>query len=114
MRWLAVILIMMPLAGCIGENEEVAIAKCTTDVIKLRGGQLVSPAHPYTEDEYGFVATCRQSYGYRFNPSKSVGAKMSKVCRPPDGAGYFTIYTLVAGCYEPISLENKLRAWVER
>jgi hypothetical protein len=103
MRWLVAILITMPLAGFIGENRDVAHAKCEMDLIKLRGGQL-PPTHPYTNDEQVFIANCMRSHGYRYS-------QLLTGCNPTsDGQYYYT----VPDCYEPFSMENKLRARIER
>ena len=99
-KWIVVVLALAALGGCIGENREQAEGMCLMELTKIHG--IPSDKQPYTIQEGVFVSNCMQSHGYLYSFSSQHNCNM-------EVASY-----LVASCYEPVSIENKIRHWIER
>ena len=105
-KWIVAAAGLACLTGCIGENANEANAKCEMEVIKLRNA-VRSEIHPLTMDEKTFIANCMQADGYAFNT-------LVEHCKitTPNGKNYHFYDNI--GCYEPFTIENKIRRWIER
>ena len=76
------------LSSCIGENKNQVLASCRLQYSRSDGS--------LGEPEYQKIGLCMQSHGF----------DIARVCAHIPNPG-------IADCFEPVTLENKIRAYLE-
>jgi hypothetical protein len=87
MRVLVLVIFAVSLSSCIGENKEQVLASCRLQYSRSDGTLF--------EPEFKKIGLCMRSHG--FGPAQ--------LCADPNPG--------IAECFEPVTLENKIRAYVD-